>query len=94
MEDLISGWFDQLERYMGFVIPNLFISATLRFIFSKTSVVVHTIWFAYWFLAGLNIGLLTNIVSLEAIYIGILIGIQQIKHHKSIKKHLEGVKRK
>lgn len=39
---------------------------------SVASLVVHTFWFAWWFKDHLDVNLLTNIVSLEAIFIGIL----------------------
>ena len=66
------------------------IAKILNGIFSKPSLVVHTIWFAaWWFLPIPNkTNLLTNIVSLEAIYIGLLVGIQQLRHHDALKKHI------
>lgn len=39
---------------------------------SVGSVIFHSIWFFGWFKFNLNIDLLTLVVSLEAIYIGIL----------------------
>lgn len=90
MDSTISKSFEKFDSIVGYLIPNQVINGTLRFIFSKTSILLHTVWFAYWFLEHLNVGLLTNIVSLEAIYVGILIGIQQLKHHESIKKQLKG----
>lgn len=85
MDKVLSNYFDHLEKYMGFIVPDWFVNGTLRFIFSKTSVIIHTIWFVYWGMKHLDISLLTNIVSLEAIYIGILIGIQQLRHHLVLK---------
>ena len=38
---------------------------------------LHTIWFIAWFALGLDINLLTLIVSLEAIYITLFIGLGQ-----------------
>ena len=64
--------------------PDRWIDKTLVGMFSKPSLSVHTIWFVCWFALRLDIGLLTNIVSLEAIYIGILIGIQQLRHHRTV----------
>lgn len=71
------------------IIPDKAIDITLKATFSKPSLIVHTVWFVYWFIAGLDVSLLTNIVSLEAIYIGVLIGIQQFHHHKAQMKHLK-----
>lgn len=71
------------------LIPDSAIDWSLSAVFSKPSLVVHTVWYGVWFAFRLDVGLLTNIVSLEAIYVGILIGIQQLRHHKAIKKHLE-----
>jgi uncharacterized membrane protein len=46
-------------------------------LFTPLSALVHTIWFVVWFVAGLSINLLTLIVSLEAIYITLFIGLGQ-----------------
>jgi uncharacterized membrane protein len=46
-------------------------------LFTPASALLHTIWFIAWFLLGLDIGLLTLIVSLEAIYITLFIGLGQ-----------------
>jgi len=89
LETKISANFEKFDAVVGYLIPDWGINGTLRLIFSKTSILIHTAWFIYWFAAHLDTGLLTNIVSLEAIYVGILIGIQQLRHHKVIKKSLE-----
>ena len=68
------------------------IDGVLKAVFSTPSLYLHTLWFAIWFGLQLDINLLTNIVSLEAIYIGIFVGIQQIGHHEVIKQHLRGDK--
>lgn len=65
------------------------INQILRGVFSIPSIFVHTAWFITWFVLGLDVNLLTNIVSLEAIYIGIFVGIQQITHHKVVKKQIK-----
>lgn len=88
MEQKISYYFEKLDGYAGRLLPDSFVNGSLRLVFSKTSVLIHTAWFIWWFVGGLNVGLLTNIVSLEAIYIGILIGIQQLRHHVALKKQL------
>src|SRR6266496_2354183 len=46
-------------------------------LFTPLSALLHTIWFVVWFAAGLSINLLTLIVSLEAIYITLFIGLGQ-----------------
>ena len=48
-----------------------------QILFTATSALVHTIWFTLWLALGLNINLLTLIVSLEAIYITLFIGLGQ-----------------
>lgn len=71
-----------LNRLSDVLIPDKAITTTLSAVFSKPSLLLHTLWFIWWFLAGYGVNLLTNIVSLEAIYVGVLIGIQQLHHHK------------
>lgn len=80
-----------INKFCDKLISDKLIKVTLSGIFSKPSVIVHTIWFILWFAFGLDVSLLTNIVSLEAIYIGILIGIQQIHHHKETAKHIDNI---
>ena len=46
-------------------------------LFTPVSALLHTLWFAAWFALGLDINLLTLIVSLEAIYITLFIGLGQ-----------------
>jgi uncharacterized membrane protein len=46
-------------------------------LFTPLSALLHTVWFALWFLLKLDINLLTLIVSLEAIYITLFIGLGQ-----------------
>jgi uncharacterized membrane protein len=46
-------------------------------LFTPLSALLHTIWFIVWFVAGLSINLLTLVVSLEAIYITLFIGLGQ-----------------
>jgi uncharacterized membrane protein len=46
-------------------------------LFTPLSALLHTIWFACWLAFGLSINLLTLIVSLEAIYITLFIGLGQ-----------------
>lgn len=70
-------------------------------IFSTPSKVLHTAWFVAWFAFGLNINLLTLIVSLEAIYLELFLGDSQDdlddkldSHHESIKQHISNLKEK
>jgi hypothetical protein len=58
-------------------------------VLSIPSAVIHTVIFAAWFVFGWNVGLLTNLVSLESIYLVIFIGIKQHAHHKAMKRHIE-----
>src|SRR5438045_2801926 len=50
------------------------------FIGSVVSVIIHTIMFAWWFYHGLDVGLLTNVVSLEAIYLCIFLQMSSNRH--------------
>jgi len=56
--------------------------------FSRTNVIIHTLWFGVWFVFRLNINLLTLVVSLEAIYITIALGIAQKHTENKLKKHI------
>ena len=48
-----------------------------NWLFTPVSALLHTVWFVSWFAFGLDINLLTLIVSLEAIYITLFIGLGQ-----------------
>lgn len=76
---------EKINQVCDRIIPDSLIDGILATVFSKPSLIVHTVWFLVWFLAHLNVSLLTNIVSLEAIYLGALIGIQQLRHHEETK---------
>jgi len=54
-----------------------------KIVFNKPSAIVHTVIFGAWFVFHWGINLLTNVVSLEAIYLSIFIGIgtANIHHH-------------
>lgn len=58
-------------------------------VLSIPSAFMHTVVFIVWFIARWDLNLLTNIVSLEAIYLTIFVGVTQQTHHKGIKHHLE-----
>lgn len=49
------------------------IDVVVWFLGSWWGVIFHTIWFILWFVFDLPVHILTNIVSLEAIYIGIFL---------------------
>ncbi len=53
---------------------------------------LHTIWFIAWFALGLDINLLTLIVSLEAIYITLFIGLGQKLQDKRATVHAKADK--
>lgn len=64
-----------------------------KLVFSKTSKIIHTVWFVSWFALHLSINLLTLVVSLEAIYLELFLGdndqdidADQDKHSKLIEE--------
>jgi uncharacterized membrane protein len=66
------------DYYLEALTPVQTVSIRLgNILFTPLSALVHTIWFVVWFVAGLSINLLTLIVSLEAIYITLFIGLGQ-----------------
>ena len=68
-------WHDVYEAEMT---PITAISIKLGdWLFTPLSALIHTIWFVAWFALGLPIDTLTLIVSLEAIYITLFIGLGQ-----------------
>jgi uncharacterized membrane protein len=69
---------DWHDYYLEALTPVQTVSVKLGdLLFTPISALVHTIWFVVWFAAGLSINLLTLIVSLEAIYITLFIGLGQ-----------------
>src|SRR5262249_41836589 len=69
---------DWHDYYLEALTPVQTISVTLgNLLFTPISALLHTIWFIAWFAFGLSINLLTLIVSLEAIYITLFIGLGQ-----------------
>ena len=70
-----TDWHDYYEEALT---PVQTVSVKLgNILFTPISALVHTVWFVVWFAAGLSINLLTLIVSLEAIYITLFIGLGQ-----------------
>jgi hypothetical protein len=73
-----DGRIDWHDRYIELLSPVEKASITIGdIIFAPLSALLHTAWFTVWILAGLSINLLTMIVSLEAIYITLFIGLGQ-----------------
>jgi uncharacterized membrane protein len=69
---------DWHDYYLEALTPVQIVSIKLgNVLFTPLSALVHTIWFIAWFALGLDINLLTLIVSLEAIYITLFIGLGQ-----------------
>ena len=70
-----TDWHDYYEEALT---PVQAVSVKLgNILFTPVSALLHTIWFVVWFAAGLSINLLTLVVSLEAIYITLFIGLGQ-----------------
>ena len=73
-----DGKHDWHDVYEEALTPVQTVSVQLgNILFTPVSALLHTIWFVVWFVAGLSINLLTLIVSLEAIYITLFIGLGQ-----------------
>lgn len=69
---------DWHDYYLEALSPVQTVSVKLGdWLFTPVSALLHTIWFITWFALGLDINLLTLIVSLEAIYITLFIGLGQ-----------------
>jgi uncharacterized membrane protein len=77
---------DWHDYYLEALSPVQIVSVKLGdLLFTPASALVHTIWFIAWFALGLDINLLTLIVSLEAIYITLFIGLGQKLQDKRAK---------
>jgi uncharacterized membrane protein len=73
-----DGKLDWHDYYEEALTPVQTVSVKLgNILFTPVSALLHTSWFVTWFVAGLDINLLTLIVSLEAIYITLFIGLGQ-----------------
>lgn len=69
---------DWHDYYLEALSPVQTVSVKLGdMLFTPVSALLHTVWFITWFVLGLDINLLTLIVSLEAIYITLFIGLGQ-----------------
>src|SRR3954453_21112103 len=74
----LDGRIDWHDRYVELLSPVQIVSVKVGvLLFTPASALIHTIWFATWLIAGLSINLLTLVVSLEAIYITLFIGLGQ-----------------
>lgn len=54
----------------------------LRLVFSVPSLVLHILFFAAQLGFRISVNVVTNVISWEAIFLALLIGIQQIRHHE------------
>lgn len=73
-----DGRIDWHDRYIELLSPVQVVSVKAAdLLFTPVSALLHTVWFVAWFVLGLDINLLTLIVSLEAIYITLFIGLGQ-----------------
>ncbi|MEA2389088.1 MAG: hypothetical protein QOG41_1861, partial [Thermoleophilaceae bacterium] len=69
---------DWHDYYLEALSPVQAVSVKLGdLLFTPLSALLHTIWFVAWFSLRLSINLLTLVVSLEAIYITLFIGLGQ-----------------
>jgi uncharacterized membrane protein len=69
---------DWHDYYLEALTPVQTVSVKIgNLLFTPLSALLHTVWFVVWFAVGLSINLLTLVVSLEAIYITLFIGLGQ-----------------
>ena len=85
-----DGKVDWHDYYIEALTPVQTVSVKLgNLLFTPISALLHTIWFVAWFTFGLSINLLTLIVSLEAIYITLFIGLGQKLQDK--RSHIQAI---
>jgi uncharacterized membrane protein len=85
-----DGKLDWHDYYEEALTPVQTVSVKLgNLLFTPLSALLHTIWFIVWFSAGLSINLLTLVVSLEAIYITLFIGLGQKLQDK--RSHIQAI---
>jgi uncharacterized membrane protein len=73
-----DGKTDWHDYYLEALTPVQTVSIKLGdLLFTPISALLHTVWFVLWLVLRLDINLLTLIVSLEAIYITLFIGLGQ-----------------
>jgi hypothetical protein len=63
-------------------------------IFSYPSLAIHVVITICWFAFGLDLSLFTNLLSVEAILLAILIGVNQKRHADDTKDHITKVMKK
>jgi hypothetical protein len=81
---------DWHDYYLEALTPVQTVSVRIgNLLFTPLSALLHTIWFVVWFAAGLSINLLTLVVSLEAIYITLFIGLGQKLQDK--RSHIQAI---
>jgi uncharacterized membrane protein len=81
---------DWHDYYLEALTPVQTVSVKIgNLLFTPLSALLHTIWFIVWFAAGLSINLLTLVVSLEAIYITLFIGLGQKLQDK--RSHIQAI---
>jgi hypothetical protein len=77
-DENLDGTIDWHDRYIELLSPVQIASVKIGdLLFTPLSALLHSVWFIVWFAAGLSINLLTLVVSLEAIYITLFIGLGQ-----------------
>jgi hypothetical protein len=82
------------DYYLEALSPVQVVSVKLGdLLFTPMSALLHAVWFVAWFVLGLDINLLTLIVSLEAIYITLFIGLGQKLQDKRSKVQAEAEKK-
>ena len=85
-----DGKLDWHDYYLEALTPVQTASVKIgNLLFTPLSALLHTIWFIVWFAAGLSINLLTLVVSLEAIYITLFIGLGQKLQDK--RSHIQAI---
>jgi uncharacterized membrane protein len=73
-----DGRVDWHDRYIELLSPVQRVSVKASdVLFTPASALLHTVWFTAWLGFNLSINLLTLVVSLEAIYITLFIGLGQ-----------------
>lgn len=58
------------------------IDVILGAVFSPASFVVHVVFCVLQLIFHIPVNIVTNVISWEAIFLALLIGIQQIRHHE------------
>ena len=59
-----------------------------EWVYTPISFWLHVVWFIAWFIVGLDINLLTLVVSLEAIFLCLGLGMVQRHEAEKLKQHI------